>query len=65
MSKRIEGMFVFSVLTEDNIRHDVTAAWAKVRGRVVTFYVNHEKPFVTAHFLKYKSFSIKRRININ
>ena len=54
--------FLFEVITEDGVSHTVQAEVAKVQKRMVTFYVNKHRPFITARFLKYKSFKIKRVI---
>ena len=63
MSEAIkEPMFVFTVITEDNVHHKVQASWVKVRKRQVTFYVHKRAPFIVARFLKYKSFKITERI---
>tara|TARA_R110000764_G_scaffold57488_2_gene125126 strand:+ start:1555 stop:1755 length:201 start_codon:yes stop_codon:yes gene_type:complete len=62
MKKDNPMQFLFEVITEDGVSHTVQAEVAKVQKRMVTFYVNKHRPFITARFLKYKSFKIKRVI---
>ena len=63
MSEEIkELMFIFTVITEDNVSHKVQASWAKVQKRQVSFYVRKRNPIIVAMFLKYKSFKITRQL---
>ncbi|MDB4302187.1 hypothetical protein N9924_01330 [bacterium] len=56
-------IFEYQVITEDGVKHHVQASFVKVRKRMVTFYVDRGSPFITARFLKYKSFALRRRMD--